>query len=222
MSPHLPALMSRRRPAALLRGLLALLLLPLLTAAGDGAVTRPATRPATGPGAGDGGTPTVVYLVRHAEKSVTYRGPDEAWPLGDAGERRAEALRRELAEAGIEAIYVSDRLRTTQTAAPLAAALGLTPMSPADLGEADADERAAAPAAYPERLRRHLLAHYRGRAVLVVGHGNTVPAIIAALGVGEPVAIAEHEHDGLFVVTIPPAGRPELVRRRYGPHNPPA
>ena len=46
--------------------------------------------------------------------------------------------------------------------------------------------------------------------VLVVGHSNTVPDVIKALGVAEPVTIAESEFDNLFIVS-----RGELVRLRY-------
>ena len=46
--------------------------------------------------------------------------------------------------------------------------------------------------------------------VLVVGHSNTVPAVIKELGVAEPVSIAETEYDNLFVVT-----KGTLIRLRY-------
>jgi hypothetical protein len=50
--------------------------------------------------------------------------------------------------------------------------------------------------------------------VLVVGHSNTVPELLEALGVRERVSIAEQEFDNLFlVVQGPPA--PVLIRLRY-------
>jgi hypothetical protein len=43
-----------------------------------------------------------------------------------------------------------------------------------------------------------------------------VPAIIRALGVTEPVTIADPEYDAFFVVTVRPDGKATLARSRYG------
>jgi hypothetical protein len=48
--------------------------------------------------------------------------------------------------------------------------------------------------------------------VLVVGHSNTVPDVINALGVAATITIADAEYDNLFVVL--PHGA-QLVRLRY-------
>lgn len=83
-----------------------------------------------------------LLLVRHGESEAAR--PEAPFPLvegqGDpalhpAGEAQAEAVARRLAAAGVAAIYVSNLRRTAQTAAPLAAALGLTPVVDADLRE---------------------------------------------------------------------------------------
>ncbi len=65
--------------------------------------------------------PTVVYLVRHAEKA---QASDNNPPLSEAGMRRAEALAQTLGDAGVSAIYTTQFKRTTDTAAPLAALAG--------------------------------------------------------------------------------------------------
>ena len=51
------------------------------------------------------------------------------------------------------------------------------------------------------------------RNVLVVGHSNTVPEIVKALGVTAPLKIDDTEYDNLLVVTS--ATQPQLLRLRY-------
>jgi hypothetical protein len=52
-------------------------------------------------------------------------------------------------------------------------------------------------------------------AALVVGHSNTVPDILRALGVATPVTIPDDEYDNLFVVVRPAAGPATLVVLKY-------
>jgi len=49
--------------------------------------------------------------------------------------------------------------------------------------------------------------------VLVVGHSNTLPGVIKALGITEPVSIAEEDYDNLFVVIR--GEKPSLLRLHY-------
>ena len=60
-----------------------------------------------------------VFLVRHAEK--TSAAGDA--PLAPEGQKRADCLAVTLKDAVIKQIYVTDTMRTQQTAAPLAKAL---------------------------------------------------------------------------------------------------
>lgn len=153
---------------------------------------------------------STIFVVRHAERTDTPMPgsppPKPAPPdqpadpdLSPVGHARAASLAFTLSNAGITAIYVTSLKRTQQTAAPLAKALGLTPivLAPAET------------AALIRRLREH------HGAALVVGHGNTVPEIVKLLGVKESVALTDSEFDHLFVVTTPAAGIPTLVRLRY-------
>jgi broad specificity phosphatase PhoE len=48
---------------------------------------------------------------------------------------------------------------------------------------------------------------------LVVGHGNTIPDLIKALGVETPVNIAETDYDNLFVVVLDE--KPRLLQLHY-------
>ncbi|HET8786496.1 MAG TPA: hypothetical protein VFM38_12730, partial [Candidatus Limnocylindrales bacterium] len=61
---------------------------------------------------------------------------------------------------------------------------------------------------------------YAGKTVLVVGHSNTIPAIVAALGGPRFPDLCDSEHDALFVMVLD--GRTtRLVRSRYGEPSPP-
>ena len=57
------------------------------------------------------------------------------------------------------------------------------------------------------------------RVVLVVGHSNTIPAIIAALGGPRVPDICESVYANLFML-VPGAGEVRLVRSRYGAADP--
>ena len=132
-----------------------------------------------------------MILVRHAD--VDAHGSDPA--LNPAGAARAQELVHVLGDAGIAAILITALRRTQRTAAPLAAALGIDPAVTDSVDEAVASIRSAP----------------SGTAVLVVGHTNTVPEIIAALGGPSDVTIDADEFDRLFVLS-----RRHLTRLRYG------
>lgn len=151
----------------------------------------------TAAGAPLAGAQEVVFVVRHAEAAEDgTRDPE----LAPAGEARAAALARLLERAGVTAVYTSEMRRTQATAAPLARALRIRPRVVPGL-EVDA---------LVARLRAE---HPAGR-VLVVGHSNTVPRILASLGHPEPVEIGHAEHDALFVVSPRDEGPPLVVRLR--------
>jgi broad specificity phosphatase PhoE len=73
-----------------------------------------------------------ILLVRHGQTPANVRGIlDTAAPgpgLTELGARQAHAVVDALGHESIAAIYVSTLVRTHETAAPLAAALGLTPI----------------------------------------------------------------------------------------------
>jgi len=125
----------------------------------------------------------VVYLVRHAERAED--GTDDP-PISRAGQQRADLLSTLLSDAGITHVYSTDYKRTRATGRPLAERSGLTMASydPRDL-TGFAATLGAAPG-------RHL----------VVGHSNTTPDLVAALG-GDPHGpIQEFEYDRLYVLVI--------------------
>ena len=142
-----------------------------------------------------------VFLTRHAERAGEM-GEDP--PLTPGGRERAELLARMLTDAGIREIFVTEYKRTQETAAPLARKLQIAPRQLA--GKENGP------------LVKAIRGMKRG-AALVVGHSNTLPAVIAALG-GPAVKIEDDEYDNLFVLTI--SGKDvTLVRLRYGAGRPP-
>jgi probable phosphoglycerate mutase len=85
---------------------------------------------------------TDLLVVRHGESAPAR--PDEPAPLVDGhsdpelapeGRDQAERLAERLAHEHIDAIYITTLRRTAETAAPLAARLGLTPIVEPDLRE---------------------------------------------------------------------------------------
>lgn len=85
---------------------------------------------------------TEVFLVRHGESAAVV--PGVAVPQADGhddpalapqGREQAERVGERLADEQIDAIYVTTLRRTHETAAPLAARLGLTPAVEPDLRE---------------------------------------------------------------------------------------
>jgi len=48
---------------------------------------------------------------------------------------------------------------------------------------------------------------------LVVGHGNTIPELMKALGVATPIAIPENDYSEIFVVLV--HDPPQLFRLHY-------
>ena len=145
-----------------------------------------------------------IYLVRHAEKALT---PEDDPGLSEAGQRRAAELARQLVDAdvvaGVDAIYATPFRRSTETAKPIADALKL-PLRAYD-------------AADTEVFLDELVKEYKGKIVLVIGHSNTVPQMIANLGASKKVPpIAEDEYDNIYVISIPWFGKTKTIRLRFG------
>jgi phosphohistidine phosphatase SixA len=148
---------------------------------------------------------TTVYLVRHAEKAAA---PAADPPLLEAGTKRAEELARTLAKAGIKAIYTSQYLRTKQTAEPLAKQLGI--VSAAIPVKMSATNRRELSSEYLAEVAERVSSSPGGH-VLIVGHSNTVPEIIKALGGDIVPTIDETVFDDLFVVTVYAKGKAKVA-----------
>ena len=154
-------------------------------------------------------TPTTVILVRHAEKEKVKTDDP---PLSAEGVARAERLAAVLRQSGVSAILTSQFTRSLQTAAPVERALSVkadhiplqfVPAVPS-----------AAPMMTPDSRAKvvHWIMEHKGRTVLVIGHTNTIPDLIRALG-GPEVTIDEAVFSDLFVLTL--GESPKLVHLTY-------
>jgi broad specificity phosphatase PhoE len=149
-----------------------------------------------------GGPPTALLIVRHADRL----GAQDA--LNAAGVMRAQELAHVGQKARIAAIYRSDTIRARDTAAPLASALGLTPV------------------VYPPNdttpLVDGILADHRGETVFVVAHSNTVPQIIQAAGGPGIPNLDDVEFDNLFMLEVCRCrrGPASLINLQYGGASP--
>lgn len=166
-----------------------------------------------------------VYLVRHAEKAEDYEPDDHLdgdarWPLSKNGEAQAEALARRLVDAEITAIYVSRHedgrpiWRTQDTAAPFLLkkvenkgtkiALHEIPypeaLNPKSLKQKDVVAALDALESYAAGVRDTIRKEHPDGVVLIVGHDNTLPAIIKAMGHPGEVFIGPREFDHLFAL----------------------
>jgi phosphohistidine phosphatase SixA len=120
-----------------------------------------------------------VYVMRHLERDV---GADPG--LNATGAANAKRLAEWFRHAPPAAIYVTPYRRARETVAPLAAKLGLTPIE------------------YDPRQQDELIEAVRAvnGSVLIVGHSNTVPAIVHALG--GPVAedLPDSDYGRIWIV----------------------
>ncbi len=141
--------------------------------------------------------PSAIFLVRHAERADAG-GPAQKDPdLSQTGRAQARAIAEMLRDAKITAIYTTEFHRTQETAKPLAAKLGIEPQ------------------VIPAKETQQLVAALRRQNgnVLVVGHSNTLPEIMQALGLAEPPSLGERAYDNLFLVLRDPV--PRLIQLHF-------
>ena len=147
---------------------------------------------------------TTMIFVRHAERA----GPSADDPgLTPAGQRRAAELARQLIDAdvvaGIDAIFSTPYNRTRETVKPVADALDL----PVTIYDPDDNEA----------VLETILRNHKGKIILVVGHSDTLPTLMADLGASKKVPpIAETEYDNIYIISIPWFGKTKTIRLRYG------
>ena len=126
--------------------------------------------------------PTVVYIVRHAEK--TSEDPDA--DLSAKGKTRVEVLSWMLRDIAIDTVYSTDVPRTFHTVEPIA------------------KEKALSVESYvpkPGRLAETIRRKHRGQTLLVSGHSNTIPELLKSLGVSIEDKILPC-YDDLIIVTL--------------------
>lgn len=137
---------------------------------------------------------TTVLVMRHADRN-------RAGDLTVEGKRRALDLVHVLGGSGIKAIFTTDIQRTKDTAAPLAACLGLQPE------------------VYGRNLQQladTVRTQHQGSIVLVVGHDSTVQPIVEALIGSKVHSTLGIRFDDLHIVTIDQAGKGTVFSIKYG------
>jgi broad specificity phosphatase PhoE len=121
-----------------------------------------------------------IYVVRHAEKES-----ENADALSAQGKARAACLATTLKDTKITAVFTSPVQRTQQTATPTAEEFKVS------IKTIKADDYAAVASAAGEAAK--------GGDVLIVGHSNTVPQIVKAVGNAD-VTVGNSDYDWLFVI----------------------
>ncbi len=121
-----------------------------------------------------------VFVMRHLHTPEGERDPD----LTAEGQRVAALVPGWFGRHPVRAIYVSDYRRTRQTAAPLAARFGMTPI------------------VYDPRDTPALIARVRAGPLpaLIIGHSNTVPDIIEQLGGTRPAPLVHADFGDIWRV----------------------
>lgn len=152
----------------------------------------------------DSARATTIIVVRHAEKEIDdSRDP----ALSQTGLQRAQALAEVLEHAGLDAIYASQYQRTRLTATPAAEAAGLAVRTEQIEGDIKV---------WAQHFSANLLREHPGQTILVAGHSNTVPPLVAALCRCEVEPLAEDDYDRLFIVNRADGNEPSLIAARYG------
>jgi len=113
----------------------------------------------------------VLYLVRHAKAGSRhdFQGDDRLRPLSPPGRRQAEALGKQLVEAGVQHFISSPSLRCIQTLRPAATAVG---------AKIDTDERLFEGRSFVGVID---LMTELPDATALCSHGDVIPETIEAL-----------------------------------------
>jgi len=147
--------------------------------------------------------PTTFILVRHAEKAAD--GTDDPH-LTFEGTIRAEELAYMLNHVQLTAVYSTPFHRCRETAQPTARrqAKDIRIYQPNEQGFLD-----------------RVLQDHAGGNILIVGHSNTVPAMVNVLTRSEDFPwLHESIYDNLFIVSVVDKGNAKVTWLRFGVHTP--
>lgn len=142
---------------------------------------------------------TTFILVRHAEKQQDG-GKDPS--LTAEGKLRANRLAFHMNSQPLEAIYTTRFSRNTSTIYPTANLKGVI-------------TKVYEPQEELEFLKG-LLKKYKGKAVLICGHSNTIPTMVNLL-IGEEKyeQLEEDDYDDMFIVTVAALGNGTVTIINY-------
>ncbi|QYJ85465.1 histidine phosphatase family protein [Shewanella mesophila] len=148
----------------------------------------------------DSVTKTVI-LVRHAEKTIGQKDPS----LTAMGRIRAKQLVTTLAKTELTLAISTQFARTKETLIPITDAQKIPLlMIPATKDINRHIEQIV------EKVKQH------DGNIIVAGHSNTIPLIIASLGGPKIPMLSEDEYDKLFILSIPQSGAVSLIQTQYG------
>ena len=156
-----------------------------------------------------GAQPSTVILVRHAEKATA---PANDPVLTADGTQRALDLATALAGARVTSVITTQLQRTQLTAKPITDPLGRAPI---------VVPVAAPVAAHVEAVAAAVRARPAGDVVLVVGHSNTIPAIVGALGGPKLPDLCDPQYSMIFILEFSANAPPRFIRASYGAADPP-
>ncbi len=141
-----------------------------------------------------------IFLVRHAEKAA---GKDPV--LTTAGNNRAGDLMRFMQSRNLKRIYTTHFRRTAMTADSLRIQLGID--TAYYLQDSTGDDL----------LRRLAINRDVSNTILIIGHSNTIPVLIKALGVENfPFDdIEDNEFDNIYLVKFK-NNKAYLQQQKYG------
>lgn len=123
--------------------------------------------------------PSRIYVMRHLERDA---GKDP--PLNATGAKHAEELAHWFRRDRPKAIFVTPFKRAQETVASLAKRLRVTPLT------------------YDPAKPEAMLAQVKATkgAVLIVGHSNTVPKIVEALGGPASPDLADNDYGRIWII----------------------
>jgi broad specificity phosphatase PhoE len=140
---------------------------------------------------------TLLFLTRHAEKNMTESNNDPG--LDEIGTQRAQQLAAYLKDAGIQAVYATNTKRAHLTGKPLADSLKI----PVTTYGNDV-----------EKETKQFVTKHRGQRVLIVGHSNTIPAMLN-LFAGKEQYHPDEAYGLLYLVILSGTELRTIVTLRY-------
>lgn len=148
-----------------------------------------------------GSASKTVILIRHAEKEA---GKTKDPSLSDRGRQRAHALIDKLDHQPLSLLLASPYKRTQETLLPLSQQRKLPIVVIKISGAIEQHINAITEAVEANEGN-----------VLIAGHSNTVPLIIAALGGPSLNTIDENQYSTIYSLTLYQSGKVELDQQSY-------
>lgn len=134
---------------------------------------------------------TTIILIRHAEKDTSMAGSTTMQadpPLSDKGIIRSGNLVESLKSYSIDSIFSTNFNRTRTTVIPIANKFRISIINYDPKNQT----------LFADRLKA-----IRGKTILVVGHSNTIPALVnLLLGSNKYANLADNEYDKIWILRL--------------------